>query len=147
MNVGQTISLQFDNGGIATGKSTGIQLYNGATLVFQLYFRGGESVYEYFDNLSGGTYDQDTSAGFSTDGGTFSFTLNSSTGYSASWRNVNWTGTVQNLGIDRIQVYNNSAGSGDGGNLYFNNLTVVPEPSAALLGSLGVLALLRRRRF
>jgi len=38
-----------------------------------------------------------------------------------------------------------------GGNLnvdtvQFNNITVVPEPSAALLGGLGLLALLRRRR-
>jgi len=147
LNVGQTVSLQFDNGDIATDKSTGIQLYNGATLLFQLYVRGGQTIYEFYDNLGGGTFDQDTTAGFSKDGGTFSFTLNSSTGYSATWGNATpWTGSIQNLSIDRIQVYNNSAGSGGGNDVYFNNLTVVPEPSAALLGGLGALALLRRRR-
>ena len=37
-------------------------------------------------------------------------------------------------------------GNVNGGNNYKANYTVVPEPSAALLGGLGVLALLRRRR-
>lgn len=148
----QTVSLQFDNGDIASGKSTGIQLYNGATLLFQFYFQGGQSNFEYYDNLGG--FNQGTSADFTKNGGTFAFSLNSNTGYSASWINADgdsnhnaaWTGSIQNLGIDRIQVYNNSAGGGNGSNVYFNNLTVVPEPSAVLLGGLGVLALMRRRR-
>ena len=146
LNVGQTVSMQFDNGDIDTGKSTGIQLFNGNTLLFQLYFRGGESFYEFYDNLSSGTFDQDTVAGFSKDGGTFSFKLDTATTYSATWRNASWSGTIQNLGIDSIQVYNNSAGGGSGKDVYFNNLQVVPEPSAALIAGLGSLALLRRRR-
>ena len=32
------------------------------------------------------------------------------------------------------------------GNIYLNGVTVIPEPRAALLGGLGLLALLRRRR-
>ena len=36
--------------------------------------------------------------------------------------------------------------SNNGGANYKASFTVIPEPSAALLGSLGVLALLRRRR-
>jgi hypothetical protein len=36
--------------------------------------------------------------------------------------------------------------SGNDQNLVVDNLTIVPEPSVALLGGIGVLALLRRRR-
>jgi len=36
--------------------------------------------------------------------------------------------------------------NGTGGNFILNNATPVPEPSAALLGALGVIGLLRRRR-
>lgn len=39
-----------------------------------------------------------------------------------------------------------TAGNLDVETVQFNNITVVPEPSAALLGGLGLLGLLRRRR-
>jgi hypothetical protein len=143
LNSGQTVSLNFDHGSIATSKSTGIQLFNGTTLLFQLFFKGGESNYWFSD---AGGIDQSTGAGFTLDGGTFSFKLNSATSYSATWRSASWSGTIANLAIDRIQVYNNSAGSGAGSDVYFNNLTVIPEPTGALLGVVCVMGLLRRRR-
>ena len=40
----------------------------------------------------------------------------------------------------------NSGSGSDGSGFLVDNFTVVPEPSAALLGSLGMLALLRRRK-
>ena len=40
----------------------------------------------------------------------------------------------------------NSRSGSDGSGFLVDNFTVVPEPSAALLGSLGMLALLRRRK-
>lgn len=45
--------------------------------------------------------------------------------------------------INYIGIYKHQTASGTVDNL---SLTVVPEPSAALLGGLGMLALLRRRR-
>jgi hypothetical protein len=48
--------------------------------------------------------------------------------------------------LDDVQVYDVALSSSDIGFLYSNPGTAVPEPSLALLGSLGVLTLLRRRR-
>jgi hypothetical protein len=64
-----------------------------------------------------------------------------SPGGAASWPLAARQST-SNLYSDGALSVNGSAGSGD---LFFA-VTVVPEPSAALLGSLGLLALLRRRR-
>ena len=54
------------------------------------------------------------------------------------------TSNITNFGVENAQVIN------DGRSAYFDNgslrLVVIPEPGAALLGSLGLLALLRRRR-
>lgn len=141
--VSQTLGLNFDNGYINNGSSVGIQLRSGTTLVFSLYFRGGQSFYEYLD--AGGS-DIDTTRGFSDDGAAFSFTLNSATTYSASYGAASWSGTIANTAIDNIRVFNNNAGSGGQFDVYFNNLTVVPEPGAAALGLVGTALLLRRRR-
>jgi hypothetical protein len=53
----------------------------------------------------------------------------------------NPTGRVPVLGT--FGAFNGDAGGGDGG---YATLQMIPEPSAALLGALGVLGLLRRRR-
>ncbi len=140
---GQTVGLNFDNGFFDSTKSAGIQLRSGSTVLFSLYFRGGQSFYEYLD--AGGT-DIDTTRGFSDDGAAFSFTLNSATTYSASYGSANWSGTITSSAVDNIQVFNNSAGSGSTRDVYFNNLTVVPEPASAALGLIGSVLLLRRRR-
>lgn len=51
-------------------------------------------------------------------------------------------------GIDNFQFYVSGAGGDPGGNLYFNNLQIIPEPGTALLliGGLGLLAACRRRQ-
>lgn len=144
LGASQTVGLDFDNGYLDAPNAAGIQLRNGATVLFSLYFRGGQSVYEYLD---AGGFDIDTSRGFSDDGAAFSFTLNSSTTYSASYGAASWTGTLSGASIDNIQVFNNNAGSADPNNVFFNNLSVIPEPSSAALGLIGAVLLLRRRRF
>jgi hypothetical protein len=59
------------------------------------------------------------------------------------WNSPSWNFTGA---LDDVQVYDVALSSSDIGFLYSNPGTAVPEPSIALLGSLGVLALLRRRR-
>ncbi len=64
---------------------------------------------------------------------------------------VLFSGTVSGLTepVSRFGFYNSGTDSGDAeNNLYFNNLSVIPEPGTALLlvGGLGMLAWLRRRR-
>ena len=147
LSLGQTTSIEFDNGFIDAGKSTGIQLFSGATLIFQFYFRGDEANYEFYD---AGGFDQDTTENFSLDGGIFSFSLTGDTSYTASYRSASWSGSIASVStnpIDRLQVYNNSAGSGAARNVYFNNLSVVPEPINALSGGILAAGILRRRRF
>lgn len=56
------------------------------------------------------------------------------------------TGTYSGV-AENFKLYVNNTGSGAAeNNLFANNFTVVPEPATALLGSLGVLLLLRRRK-
>lgn len=52
-----------------------------------------------------------------------------------------YTGAISSLGLYVVDTE-----GGDPNNLYANNFTVVPEPSSALLGGIGVLVLLRRSR-
>lgn len=62
---------------------------------------------------------------------------------SATLSNANFTGSSgQNLFGTGFQA----TGTGTGTNALLKSLTVVPEPSAALLGAIGALGLLRRRR-
>lgn len=66
----------------------------------------------------------------------------------ADWEARNLTGAVPALARSlQIEIVNNRLG-GSAGNTHFDDFSgsVVPEPSAALLGLLGALGLLRRRR-
>lgn len=60
----------------------------------------------------------------------------------ASTPGATWSGTEENI----ISLYNTHGASG--GDTIIDNfqVSVIPEPSAALLGGLGMLAFLRRRR-
>ena len=58
----------------------------------------------------------------------FVITLNSATTYSASYNGTPWSGTYSGT-IDGIRVFNDRAG--DGSDVFFNNLAIVPEPSCA----------------
>lgn len=148
LTIGQTVSLAFDNGFIDTGGRVGINLLDSSDAsLLSFFFLGGESFYQYTDS-SGTT---NTATGFTGDGGVFSFTLGASNGYSAGFDAFSATdsvfaGTLASSDVAKIQVFNDDAGSGSDFDVYFNDLTVVPEPSTALLGAIGSLLLLRRRR-
>jgi hypothetical protein len=66
----------------------------------------------------------------------------------APWASRNLSGAVPALTRSlRIEIVNDRL-SGSAGNTHFDDFSgsIIPEPGAALLGSLGMLALLRRRR-
>lgn len=144
LTVGQEVGIDFDNGFINNGSQVGIEFRNGTTVGLSIFFDGGDSFYEVFRN--GGVVN--SSVGFTDNGFNIQVESTGTSTYALSFGAFSQTGTFGNgvSAIDNIRVYNNNAGGGGQFNLFANNITVVPEPSAALLGGLGALALLRRRR-
>lgn len=138
------IQLGVDVGSINSGGNfDAIQFFDGGTLAYEFKFYGGDTVWRFGDSNG---FNQGTGVGYSGDGYNFKF---EQTGLNTYAFRVN--GTVVSSGtlagsagyVDSVRVLNSNAG----GDLIFNTLVYqVPEPAAALLGSLGLLAMLRRRR-
>ena len=143
LSIGQSLSLDFDNGNIDLGGSVGMVLLNGGTEAFAFTFTGGDANYSIFDGAT-----TDTGVGFTDDGQNVSITLTSAGTYSVDGTLL--TGTFNNgqTTIDEVRVFNFNAGAGGPSNLFFNNLSVtqVPEPSSSALLTLAGLALILRRR-
>lgn len=144
LTVGQELGIDFDNGFINNGSQVGIEFRNGTTVGLSIFFTGGASFYQVFRN--GGVVN--STEGFTDNGFTIQLESTGTATYALSFGSFSQTGTFGNsvTAIDNIRVFNTNAGGGGQFNLFANNVTVVPEPAAALLGSLGMLALLRRRK-
>lgn len=153
--VGQSITLQLDNGFIQSGGSAGFDLRDStgnARLSF--YFQGGGTNYTVFDSM--GT--RDSGVGFTGNGLSIAFTLTGTDTYSISITpNGGGTTVVSNnlagtagTGIVDMRFFNFNAGTNQDSNFYINNLAVVPEPTTlSLLGGpalLGAWFLARRKR-
>lgn len=143
---GQTFSIDLGHtANITTNKDLGINLTDGGSVVFTLKFVGGATNWV-LDDGGGGTFGSGQNYAPNTSL-TFSFTYEGGNNYSYTFgtgSGTNYTATNDISGIDGIELFNTGQGSGE--NFGFNNLTIVPEPSIALLGGLGLLCLLRRRR-
>ncbi len=137
------IALGVDNGGITNGNSVAVQFFDGATLAFEFKFNGGATFWQFGDSNG---FNQNTSSPFTFNGNNYQF---EQTGLHTYSFKVNGSqvasGTLAGSAgyVDSVRVLNSNSGS----NVVFNTLVYqVPEPTAALLGSLGLLAMLRRRR-
>ncbi len=149
------IQLGLDHGSTIQGNGlpgsgvVGIQFFDGATLAYEFRYVGGNGAarWEYGDSSG---FNQTSTVGFSTNGYNFRLNQTGSNTYSFSVNGSQiTTGTLAGGAgfVDSVKVFNNNAGSGGNANVVFNTLVFqVPEPAAALLGSLGLLAMLRRRR-
>ena len=141
-----SIAFSFDNG------NKGFDLYSNLD--------GTGQVFNFNINNTGYAWTGGRSASMTTWNGfrengvviNFSFTRTAS-GFdysiaSAQDLNLSQAGSVTAAGIGSVKYYISGAGGGDGGNLFFNNLSVIPEPSSSLLMGLGLagLAALRRVR-
>jgi hypothetical protein len=153
LSVGQTFSMDFDNGYIDSGTvGLGLQNAAGATL-WEVYFVGGNP--NYFNRDAAGQVA--TIVPFGDEGLHVDFTLIGPTAYTMTltrrdgvFQTINGNLILdadQNLA--QVHAFNFNAGSGDDHNAYFNSMSVVPEPSTATLLGLALLAgaaWLRRRR-
>ncbi len=159
LGVGQTFSVQMQNYLIATGGTNGFSLQNssGGNL-FSFYFVGGQS--DYYINVGGNQVS--TGVGYTGNGLDLSFTQGGGdtwsfviSGPTVTTTTLTSTGTgdlLANNNIGQVDLYNESGASTGGGgsgsyDLFFNNLSVVPEPSTlAMLGMSGLSALMFFRR-
>jgi hypothetical protein len=143
MSVGDTFShsigFSFDNG------NKGFDLYSGTGGTGQVFnFNIGSAGYTW---TGGGSNAMTPFTPNRTNGVVinFSFTL-TPTGFNYSFGSLQDAGLTQSgsvaaAGIGSIKYYISGAGGGDPGNLYFNNLTVVPEPSTYALLALSAAGL------
>jgi hypothetical protein len=160
--VGQSFSLAFDNGNIATGASDTMSLVDASgNTLFQFGFAGGESNYFYSDYA---TTAGNTGIGFTYFGLDTVFTLTTASTYSftitpidSAVSAVTITGTI-NGSIAGFNAVDDNAGSGGGSNFYINSAAVAAAPSSAvplpatfglvLAGGMSLAAIgLNRRRF
>ena len=148
LNIGQALGIDFDHGIIGEPSnpfgSVGVVFSSGGVEALAVTISAGAPAYVLTD--SGGSF----STGFPStfDGLNINVAITASGEYDLNLGGASFAGTLANStsSIDTIRVFNFSAGGGGDRNVFFNNLTVVPEPSSALLGSIALLGLLRRRR-
>lgn len=143
LHIGDTFTVDFDNGWINSGNSVGLGLRDaGNTNRFEFYFAGGDSVYRINDNSSAS---RSTGIGWTGQGLRLAFTLTGTNTYSLTVSGVGTdgpgglpttitgtlTGTV-NSAIDRFRFWNYSAGSGSQYDAFFNSLSVTCSNAPAI---------------
>jgi hypothetical protein len=143
LGVGQSVSIDWANRAINGGSSVGVSLTSAGTPAVTLKFVGGDAdgVYRYDDAGGAG---QSTGLAFAYQTmQTLKFAITGPGTYSASYGTSSWNGTYTGA-IDGIQVFNNAGGNGS--DVPFNNLAVVPEPVSFVLAIFSVASMLIVRR-
>ena len=153
LSIGQTFSMEFDNGYIDSG-TVGLGLQNAAGVsLWEVYFVGGNP--NYFNRDAAGQVA--TTVPFGDEGLHVDFTLTGLAAYTMTLtRRDGNTQTINGAligdpdqNIAQVHAFNFNAGSGDDHNAYFNSMGVTPEPGTATLfglALLGMIGWLRRRR-
>ena len=153
---GQTFKVQLGYTFLNNSGEIGLNLWSGSNWRLNLKFVGGQNNWMINDGGAGGAF----SSGLTWAGGnpgtalTFEFTRGASgnlyslslTQGSQTYNGINNNSNSGTMNVDRVEFYSNN--QGNGANLGFNNLEIIPEPSSASLLTFalsGLLALRRRR--
>jgi hypothetical protein len=140
--IGQTVSINFEMRALDTGVGTaGLSLLNGSGNAITFEITGG-GAYNYTD--AGSTAASAGSMGYQYQSPfNIAFTVTGAGTYSAVAGTDAWSGTYSGslLGMDVFNIK-----GGNGSDVGFNNLTVVPEPSTWGMLTAGGLMLLGYRR-
>ena len=153
LSINQTFSMAVDTGYSNNGATEGYRLIgsDGSTR-FQFSFTGGGNAYSAIGSTTNTTANQ----GFTDNGMTTAFTLTGANAYSftvnfAGGATDTFTGTLSGTataGVASVQAFSTAVGTGGANDIFFNSVSIVPEPAtyvwlgASLLG----LVVLRRRR-
>jgi hypothetical protein len=148
LSIGQSFVIDLDTGFIDSGGSVEFSLSgSGAPWEqdhFSLFFRGGESTYKIATGLYPNSTETDTGVAFTSTGLHVVFTLTGATTYSVALTPAGGSmtvvnGTLANAFLDRVSLYNIHAGTGSPYDAFFNNMSIIPEPTPfALVGRGGV---------
>jgi hypothetical protein len=149
--IGQTVSINFEMRAVDPPNEVGVSLLNGSGNAITFGIFGGEpdatypytgSGYYYSD--AGSSYVSAGSMGYQYQAPfSISFSVTGANTYSAVAGTDSWSGTFSGslIGMD---VFND--GGGNGSDVGFNNLTVVPEPSTWAMLAAGSMAMFGWRR-
>jgi hypothetical protein len=150
--IGQTVSLAFEMSATNPHTDVGVDLLNssGDAVTFGIYGAEPDATNPYY--TGSGYFYSDAGSGGDVNAGSMgyqyhsafniSFTVTGANTYSAVAGTDSWSGTFSGslLGID---VFNNAAGNGS--DVAFNNLAVVPEPGTFALVGIGLALLIGNR--
>ena len=136
LDVGQHITLRFDNGWIDDGGRVGFSFNSATEDRLTVYFVGGEQNYTIFDQSGV----PDTGIGFTDEGLAVDFELTGRDTYSLSLTPAGGSAVVFSgglvgpggSGIESVLIFNTNAGPFSQRDVFVNSLAVVPEPTAAI---------------
>lgn len=152
MQAGDTFSIDMDNGGVDDLNGTvgvGLQT-SGGTDIIEVYFKQGTGFYQV--EVNNGTPSVSTLS-WGNEGLNIKIDLLAGNAYQVTLKNrantsTTLSGTYTGT-IDRLRLFNAFAGETGARDAYFNNLSVVPEPSSLAIAAVGAIfigALFFRRK-
>jgi hypothetical protein len=150
LSPGETFTIEMDNGTALAGSAAGFGLSSAGTARFEFFATAGG----YF--VMDGTGFTPAPVPFTTEGLSIAFTLVTLDTYMVSVTPYGAApivspvlplGGVSGSGIDAVRIFDFGSGPGGGpADIFFNSMSIIPEPATATLVGLALLGALALRR-